>query len=255
MTVATTGSSTRLPSFKRRTADFIDESIDAMSSEVAKPTIDQRGFWLTHEEGHIFDVDLAQALVDVFPRDRICDLGCGPGKYVSFLRERQVECDGFDGNPNTPEVTGGTCGVLDLSEPIQLEREYDVIISLEVAEHIPRKYQDAYLANLTAHAKHWLVMSWAVPGQAGDGHVNNRPNTFAVWKIQQLGFQLDLSKTALLRERASLFWFKNTLLVFSRGTPSKATALKSYATALRFDAQALRRKVTAVAGSLLGRST
>ena len=80
-----------------------------------------------------------------------------------------------------------------------------------------------------------------------------RPNTFAVWKLQRLGFQLDLSKTAVLRERASLFWFKNRLLVFSRGAPSTATALKSYATAPCFDAQALHRKVTAVVGSLLGR--
>jgi hypothetical protein len=225
-----------------------------MSSDVAKPRIDQRGFWLTHEEGHIFDPELAQALADLFPRQRLCDLGCGPGKYVRFLREHHIDCDGFDGNPNTPEITGGTCGVLDLSEPVQLGREYDAIISLEVAEHIPRKYQDVYLANLTAHAKRWLVMSWAVPGQAGDGHVNNRPNIFAVWKIHRFGFQFDLGKTRLLRKRASLIWFQNTILVFSRGTThSTSDALKSYITALGFDAQALGRKVTATMTGLLGR--
>jgi hypothetical protein len=183
-------------------------------------------------------------------------LGCGPGKYVRFLREHGVDCDGFDGNPNTPEVTGGMCGVLDLSVPIQLGREYDTIVSLEVAEHIPRRYQDQYLRNLTTQAKRQLVMSWAVPGQAGDGHVNNRPNTFAIWKVQQLGFQLDLAMTKVLRQRASLFWFQNTLLVFKRGdTHSAVDTLKTYATALSFDAQALRRKIASAVSAGLGIGT
>jgi len=223
-----------------------------MSSEVVAPTIDERGFWLSHEEGHIFDADLAQTLAEVFSRDRICDLGCGPGKYVRFLRERGVDCDGFDGNPNTPEVTGGMCGVLDLSRPVQLEREFDTILSLEVAEHIPSQYLDVYLANLTSHAKRWLVMSWATPGQAGDGHVSNRPNTYAVWKIQQLGFELDLEKTKLLRARSSLIWFPNTILVFSRGSTRSATErLRTYAATVAFDAKAMQRKVSSVARSLL----
>ncbi len=225
-----------------------------MSSDAAKPTVHTRGFWLTNDEGHAFDPQLARGIADLFAQDRICDLGCGQGKYVAFLRERRIDCNGFDGNPNTPTLTKGMCGVLDLSKPVELGSEYDAIMSLEVAEHIPRKYQDVYLANLTRHAKHRLIMSWSVPGQAGDGHVNNRTNSFAVWKMRRLGFQLDLDKTKLLREQASLPWFKNTILVFSRSASvDLSDKLKASAAALRFDAITLGRKVNTVVRTLANR--
>ena len=225
-----------------------------MKSVEAKPSIDKRGFWLTHDEGHEFDPPLANALANTFRGYRLCDLGCGQGKYVEFLRQQQVECDGFDGNPNTPQITHGLCGVRDLSQPIELEREYDVIMSLEVAEHIPRQYQSAYLANLTKFAKAFLVLSWAVPGQAGDGHVNNRTNSYVVWKLRRLGFQLDLEKTGLLRAQSSLVWFQNTILVFSRGpSPTLSEKLTASAAALRFDARTLQRKAKVVASQLLRR--
>jgi tryptophanyl-tRNA synthetase len=45
--------------------------------------------------------------------------------------------------------------------------QYDWIISLEVAEHIPEKYEAVYLDNIFRHAKEGIILSWAVPGQIG----------------------------------------------------------------------------------------
>jgi hypothetical protein len=240
---------------KRTDTRFQHESPDTMNSKVAKPTIDERGFWLTHDEGHDFDPELACALVELFAGSKVCDLGCGQGKYVRFLRDGQIDCDGFDGNPNTPQMTHGMCGVVDLSQPIRLQRKYDTVMSLEVAEHIPREFQDVYLANLTVHAQRKLVLSWAIPGQAGDGHVNNRSNSFAVWKLRQLGFQLDVDESLLLRERASLVWFKSTILVFSRRRSASSVGnLEASLAALRMDFMALGRKVKTVASEALARA-
>jgi tryptophanyl-tRNA synthetase len=41
---------------------------------------------------------------------------------------------------------------MDLSIPQYGIRQYDWIISLEVAEHIPKKYEAVYLDNIFRHA-------------------------------------------------------------------------------------------------------
>ena len=53
--------------------------------------------------------------------------------------------------------------------------QYDWIISLEVALHIPEKYEAVYLDNILRHAKEGIILSWAVPGQRGLSHINNKP--------------------------------------------------------------------------------
>ena len=52
----------------------------------------------------------------------------------------QIDID--DGNPITPKMTGGIGKVLDLSKRFDLEKKFDYVISVEVAEHIPKEYED-----------------------------------------------------------------------------------------------------------------
>jgi tryptophanyl-tRNA synthetase len=64
---------------------------------------------------------------------------------------------------------------MDLTIPQYGIRQYDWIISLEVAEHIPEKYEAVYLDNIFRHAKEGIILSWAVPGKGGLSHINNKP--------------------------------------------------------------------------------
>ena len=65
----------------------------------------------------------------------------------NFSRIKQLisegfKCEAYDGNPNTPEMTGGIGKVLDLSERFDLGKKFDYVVSLEVAEHIPKEYEE-----------------------------------------------------------------------------------------------------------------
>lgn len=53
---------------------------------------------------------------------------------------------------------------LDLTAPQYGLAAYDWVISVEVGEHIPAKFQNIYLDNLVRHAREGIVLSWAVPG-------------------------------------------------------------------------------------------
>lgn len=59
----------------------------------------------------------------------------------------------------------------DLTRPLDLERSFDLAISLEVAEHLDEKYAAGFVETLCKHAP-VVFFSAAIPYQAGTNHVN-----------------------------------------------------------------------------------
>lgn len=218
------------------------------------PKIHPQGYWLSFEEGHAFDHALAQELGVLLRGKTICDFGCGLGKYVEWLRQVGLECEGYDGNPNTEELSFGMCHSLNLAEPVDLQRRYDVVISLEVAEHIPRRYESIFLDNLARHAKEMIVLSWAVPGQPGDGHINCRMNIYAIYQLWRRGFRFEPRATSVLRGHCSLPWFQNTLMAFSRtGTGHFRREVRAEAKILLEDVKRLKRDNSSLVGASVGK--
>ena len=104
---------------------------------------------------------------------------------------------------------------LDLSKEFDLHKKYDVVISLEVAEHIPKQYESIYINNITSHCGKRLVFSWAQPGKGGKGHVNEQDQDYALQVICKRGFNLNSDLSEKLRSSATIcHWFSKTSLVF-----------------------------------------
>jgi cyclopropane fatty-acyl-phospholipid synthase-like methyltransferase len=183
-------------------------------------SIHPNGYWEGSEASsqHVHDPHLAKCLVTFFKNEgaiSIVDFGCGMGKYVQAFRDKGLNATGFDGNPNTPELSHNTCSVLDLSVSTQLEA-FDWVMSLEVGEHLPQKFEDIFINNLHNNNKHGIVLSWAVKGQGGHGHFNEQNNAYIKSKICALGYVNDTESENSMRHMSSLSWFKNTIMVFKR---------------------------------------
>lgn len=188
--------------------------------------ISSKGIWINGTlAGHCFDEALCAAIATYVRKmkwNSVVDLGCGPGWYVKGLRISGMETAGYDGNPYTEVVSqkklgdGTFCERLDLTEKIRLNRIYDCVLSLEVGEHIPTQYECIFLDNLTSASNSCIVLSWAIPGQSGDGHVNCRSNEYIISKLLERGFKEDIPAKNYLRLKASLDWFKSSLMVFIR---------------------------------------
>lgn len=180
--------------------------------------INKNGFWETTDySGHIYDKSLSKALIGFLKKNNalnVADFGCGTGQYTKALVENGFECSGFDGNPNTVTLTDGFGKVLDLSIPFDLKKKYDWVLSLEVGEHIPEKFEGIFLNNLVCHAKNGIILSWAIPGQHGDGHVNCKTNRYIITQMKKRGWKNDKKSAIKLREQSTLGWFKNTIMVF-----------------------------------------
>lgn len=115
--------------------------------------------------------------------------------------------------PRPPQLSKGVATVADLSQEVQLG-ERDWVLSLEVGEHLPAKFEATFLKNLHTHNRKGVVLSWAIPGQGGLGHFNERPNEYVVDQLRKLGYVQDQAASKDLRMQSSLRWFKNTIMVF-----------------------------------------
>jgi hypothetical protein len=56
-------------------------------------------------------------------------------------------------------------------------------------------------------------------GQGGNAHVNEQPNSYVIDAMRTRNFAHDEGLSAQLREQASTYWFKKSLLVFRRVAP------------------------------------
>lgn len=188
--------------------------------------ISNKGFWLTDDEsGHCFDLSLATKLKDFFNSvkcNSLLDLGCGPGRYTKYFIDNGIESEGYDGNPNTPIISEGLCKVADLTQINKFDNK-DWVLSLEVGEHIPKEYEAIFIQNLINHSKKGIILSWALPNQPGDGHVNCQSNEYVINLMRFHNYILDVHSTIQLREAAELWWFQNTLMVFRKKEIEKIT--------------------------------
>jgi len=168
----------------------------------------ESGAWTTTEEWqtHVFDEPLSRFIATLFDGDFV-DIGCGNGSYVRYLEAKGHDCIGYDGSPMTDYR------IADFSIP-QDVGTYDNVLCLEVGEHIPEQYEQIFLNNVCLASKKYVILSWAIPGQGGTGHVNCRENYYIIGGMQKRGFLIDPVKTEILRYEASISWFKNTILIF-----------------------------------------
>jgi cyclopropane fatty-acyl-phospholipid synthase-like methyltransferase len=182
-------------------------------------TIRNNGIWEGVDVNHHNDSHLSAYLVTFLKLENVksvVDFGCGNGYYVKVLSENDINIIGFDGNPNTPELTNNTCKVLDLSKPIRFTNPFDWVISFEVGEHLPKEFEDVFVKNLHNNNSQGIILSWAVEGQGGDGHFNERNNDYVKSKICNLGYVNDIEAENMMRQNASISWFKSTIMVFRK---------------------------------------
>lgn len=184
--------------------------------------MNDNGVWDRDEalSEHSFSPRLAQLLLEVLPKNiPVSDYGCGLGMYVVYLRKNGYLVEGIEGTLNIDKVSlASDIIVHDLTRPLPRgEIGRTTTLCLEVAEHIPSFHKDIFLTNILHNCAGKVVISWAVPGQGGRGHVNERDNLEVVEMFESCYYRLNKIETRLLRDgmkEDKCWWFKNTLFVF-----------------------------------------
>lgn len=118
------------------------------------------------------------ALMPLLRPTSLLDVGCGRGAWLEQWHKAGVtDYFGVDGPyVDTAElrIPAERFARHDLSRPLDLGRRFDLVQSLEVAEHLPRAAAQTFVENLVRHGD-TILFSAAVVGQGGEHHVNERP--------------------------------------------------------------------------------
>lgn len=151
----------------------------------------------------------------------LADYGAGLGGFAMHFKKNgvaDVHC--YDGNAEIVESSHGLCQQVDLGLEQPHLSKVDLTMSLEVGEHIPAKHETTFLTNLCTASKQAIVLSWALPGQGGTGHVNEQSSEYIIGQVENLGFgfKLDRNHTEDLRRAAAQcpkhWYFMHDTLVF-----------------------------------------
>jgi cyclopropane fatty-acyl-phospholipid synthase-like methyltransferase len=162
-------------------------------------------------------VPLIKALLE--PRS-VLDVGCGLGTWLAeWARCGVADIMGVDGEyvkPEALQIPTDCFTPYDLSKPMNLERRFDLVQSLEVAEHIEAGRADEFVRSLCAHGD-YVLFSAAIPGQRGSGHVNEQFPSYWIDKFSNLGFSPhDCVRPAVWNDRQVESWYRQNMLLFSR---------------------------------------
>jgi len=180
--------------------------------------IADHGYWLRRlDDGQLWDRPLALALFGLFGGQRVLDMGCGRGWYTQIWRQAGIVVDAIDGSPWVADDVPGAV-VVDLALPYDPPQKYDWVFCLEVGEHIPQEYECQFLDNVCNAATAGVVLSWAIPGQSGTGHVNCRDNAYVIAEMQRRGWVYNSGKATAIRSICQLPYLHDTLMIFLKKT-------------------------------------
>lgn len=114
-------------------------------------------------------------LMDIVRPVSVIDVGCGVGTWLSVFRDLGVEdVQGVDGNwvqRDMLKIPPERFLPHDLTQPLKHSRTFDLVVSLEVAGHLPRSYAEVFVDSLSALGPA-VFFSAGIPCQAGQHHMN-----------------------------------------------------------------------------------
>ncbi|MEG4067957.1 glycosyltransferase [Microcoleus sp. Pol11C2] len=148
----------------------------------------------------------------------VVDVGCGTGSWLAAFHKLGIaDCLGIDGDyvdRTLLEIPLNQFKSYDLKQPLQVERKFDLAISLEVAEHLPSTCAEKFVNSLTKLAP-VILFSAAVPFQGGVEHVNEQWPQYWAYYFQQNGFAvIDCLRKKIWNNEKVEPWYAQNILIF-----------------------------------------
>lgn len=172
------------------------------------------------------------AVHDLVPFASVVDFGTGRGSWLKAAIDRGItDVRGYD-IPEIPveqrQFPADRFVAADLGQPVPMERRFDLSISTEVAEHLPREHAATFVANV-ASAADLVLFSAAIPYQGGAGHQNENWVEYWVKLFQPLGFDcFDILRMRFWNEASIRSYYRQNLLIFAKGQPAQALRDKGH---------------------------
>jgi SAM-dependent methyltransferase len=151
-------------------------------------------FFRSKSEGSLHSAETIVPIVMKLVRpSSVVDVGCGHGFWLSVFAKHEVaDLIGVDGDYIDRQallVPPGRFVAHDLTTELRLGRTFDLVVSLEVAEHLAPDRASQFVDCLTRLGSA-VLFSAAVPRQGGVNHVNEQWQDYWAALFLQRGYEV-----------------------------------------------------------------
>lgn len=159
----------------------------------------------------------------------VCDVGCGVGTWLAVARELGAETvSGYEGPWGASSklvVDPALIEFRDLEQPIRAKTRFDLVLSLEVAEHLSAARGPGLVADL-CRLGDLVLFSAAIPKQGGVGHINERWQSYWADLFDGQGYQaIDAIRPLIWRDESIPCWYRQNILLYARRQAPVMTTL------------------------------
>jgi SAM-dependent methyltransferase len=150
----------------------------------------------------------------------VIDIGCGLGTWLSVFEKFGVkDVFGIDGdhvNRSMLQIPNERFTAFDLKKRIQIDRRFDLVISLEVAEHLPEQCAKTFVHSLTKLGP-VILFSAAIPFQGGTAHLNEQWPDYWANYFSEDGYEVvDYLRKKVWQDDKVEWWYAQNILLFSQ---------------------------------------
>lgn len=154
----------------------------------------------------------------------ILDVGCGTGTWLKVFEEHGIkDFLGIDGDfveLDTLKISADKFLACDLRAEWRLNRKFDLVVSLEVAEHLPENSADLLVSSLVSHGDN-ILFSAAIPGQGGQNHLNEQWPIYWQRKFEKHGFYFQDAIRQLVWNNPDVeWWYRQNIFLVTKERPT-----------------------------------
>lgn len=161
--------------------------------------------------------EIVPLFLSYFKPKTVLDIGCGLGTWLKIFEQNQCDIFGIDGdyvNQKDLVIDKSKFKAFDLNLKYNLEKKFDLVISLEVAEHILPENAEVFIESMCHHGD-VILFSAAIPGQEGTLHYNEQYNEYWIQHFHQNGYKcIDFFRYEIWKNEKISWWYRQNILVF-----------------------------------------
>jgi len=159
-------------------------------------------------------------LLLAWPIRSALDVGCARGTWLREWVEAGVKdfhgVDGVHADDGGLLIEHSHFTPAELGSGFDLKRRFDLVQSLEVAEHLPGSASAAFVALLVRHSHGLILFSASPPGQGGENHINEQSYDFWRGHFRDWGYHaIDWIRPRLASDKTVSYWYRYNLMLYA----------------------------------------
>lgn len=168
-----------------------------------------------------YSADTVTSLIaPLFGIRSVLDVGCAAGTWLAAWQRHVTDVHGVDGeyvDRNELKISESDFTPVNLNQRFGLGRCFDLVQSLEVAEHIEPAASAGFVESITRHAARFVLFSAAPPGQGGEHHINEQDYDYWRKLFAEQGFvACDCVRPLIQNDRKISYWYRYNTLLYVR---------------------------------------